>query len=170
MPEMTRQPASMRLSTTAARDRLSEIITRVQDPRAYCVLTRHGRPVAAVVSMAELNRIWKQQDMEDIADDRRRPGFFTFGRGGHLTNAEAAEAIQEVQLTRRMEREVLKRAGLEPVLGGEIAVTETVAQTVPARRRRWWWRWWRGGGRWPGKAGGGAGGATGGDEGGPDPR
>ena len=161
MPEMTRPPRSMSLSTTAARDRLSEIITRVQDPRAYCVLTRHGRPVAAVVSMAELNRIWKQQDMEDIIDDRRHPGFFTFGRGGHLTNAEAAEAIQEVQLTRRMEREVLRRAGLEPVPGGEIVVAETVLETAPARRRRWWWRWWRWGGRR---------GETGGEGGRPDPR
>jgi prevent-host-death family protein len=126
--------ASFTLPTSQARERLSMIVHKVQDPRAYCVLTRHGKPVAAIVSMAELRRIWKQQEIEDVSSGRARPSYLRFGKGGHDTNAEAAEAIQEMQLDRFMERQVLKTAGLAPVPGGELeAVTE-----VPKRR---WWQW-----------------------------
>jgi len=128
----------MRVSTTTARDHLSEIVTRVQDPRAYCILTRHGKPVAAIVSMAELKRIWSDQDIEDVASGRKTPVKFIFGRGGHATNAEAAEAILKVQMDRRMEREVLARAGKDPVPGGEVALEMGVAR-APVKRRGWFW-------------------------------
>ena len=123
----------MRVSTTTARDHLSEIITRVQDPRAYCILTRHGKPVAAIVSVAEMKRIWSDQDIEDVASGKKTPAKFIFGRGSHATNAEAAQAILKVQMDRRMEREVLARAGKDPVPGGEVEVEAEVA------RSRWQW-------------------------------
>ena len=130
----------MRISTSLARNHLSEIVTRVQDPRAYCILTRHGRPVAAIVSIAEMKRIWSDQDIEDVASGRKIPSKFIYGRGDRFaTNAEAAEAIRKVQMDRRMEREVLARAGKEPVPGGEVALEAE----VPRRR---WWRVWRAGG------------------------
>lgn len=135
---MTDLPATLRLSTSAARDQLSAIITRVQDPRAFCVLTRHGRPVAAVVSMAELKRIWAQHEIEDIARNGHRPARFRLGRGGFRTNAEAAEAIQTAQLDRRVEREVLAAAGLAPVPGGELVLEAE----VPVAQRQRWWRFW----------------------------
>ena len=131
-------PWSARVPTSIARERLSDIITNVQDPRAYCVLTRHGKPVAAVVSIAELHRIWEQQDIEDVIRHGKRPAKFHFGPGGHMTNREAAEAIQKTQMDRRMEREVLKRAGLEVVPGGEVEVEVEVDRE--AGRRKWWWR------------------------------
>ncbi|MEL7026594.1 MAG: type II toxin-antitoxin system Phd/YefM family antitoxin, partial [Pseudomonadota bacterium] len=124
----------MKISTSVARDHLSAIIMRVQDPRAYCVLTRHGKPVAAIVSMAELKRIWSDQDIDDIRNGRR-PMYFRWGRGNHSTNAEAADAILKVQLDRRMEREVLTRAGKEPLPGGEVAI-EMGVERPP---KRWWW-------------------------------
>ena len=117
------------IPTTQVRDKLSTIITRVQDPRRYCILTRHGKAVAAIVSMAELKRIWNAADI-DAAIAGHRPAKFTFGTGDHMTNHEAAEAIRELQMDRWMEREVLKKAGMHPVPGGELAGT--------VRKRRWW--------------------------------
>ena len=55
----------MRLTVSATRRRLGEIIGVVQDPNECVVMTRHGKPVAAVVSMANLRRIWQIEDEED---------------------------------------------------------------------------------------------------------
>jgi len=131
---------SYSLPTSTARAKLSQIVTLVQDPRATVILTRHGRPVAAVVSMTELKRIWKQQDIEDIVKHGRRPATFLFGKAemGAATQAEAAEMIQQVQLDRRMEREVLKTQGLAPIPGGEV-----MAEMAEAPKRRWWEGWLR---------------------------
>ncbi len=131
---------SYSVSTSAARDKLSAIITRVQDPRSTVILTRHGKPVAAVVSMAELKRIWKEEEIEDIVKHGRRPARFTYGRGLKAATAhEAAEQVHQVQLDRLMEREILKGADLEPIPGGEL-VTEV---PEPRRKRRWWERFRR---------------------------
>ncbi|MEM7733379.1 MAG: hypothetical protein AAF280_11430 [Pseudomonadota bacterium] len=123
-------------STTEAREKIAKIILLAQDPRAAVVLKRHGKPVAAVVSMVELKRIWKQQDVEDIVERGHRPVLFRFGKGtmAARTQVEAAEMIQQMQLDRLMEREVLKTAGLKPVPGGELEETVEVRKS----RRRWW--------------------------------
>jgi antitoxin (DNA-binding transcriptional repressor) of toxin-antitoxin stability system len=139
-------PAGLRVSTSKARVQLSEIIRQVQDPRSFCVLTRHEKPVAAIVSMAELHRIWKQQDIEGVIYGKKRLASFTYGPGlAYRTNAEAAEAIQQIQLDRRTEREVLAKAGLDPVPGGEIEAEGLVAAAPEveevAAKRRWWWVW-----------------------------
>ena len=55
----------MQLTVSAARQRLGEVVARVQDPNECIVMTRHGRPVAAVVSMANLKRIWQIEDEEE---------------------------------------------------------------------------------------------------------
>jgi len=133
---------SYSLPTSAARDRLSTVITQVQDPRSTVILTRHGKPVAAVVSMAELKRIWKEEEIEDIVKHGRRPARFMFGRGLTAKTAhEAAEQVHQVQLDRLMEREVLKGAGLEPIPGGELVAE--VPDPEPVRVRRWWERFRR---------------------------
>lgn len=118
-----------------AREKISQIVMLAQDPRAAVVLRRHGKPVAAVVSMEELKRIRKQQDVEDIVEYGHRPVLFRFGKGtmAARTQVEAAEMIQQMQMDRFMEREVLKTAGLKPVPGGELA------ETVEVRRPRRWW-------------------------------
>ena len=136
-------PKSVRLPTSNARDRFSDIIHFVQDPRATCILTRHGKDVAAIISMAELRRIYKQQDVEEITEHGHRPAMFTFGKEMHLTNAEAAEHVQRVQMDRRVEREVLSAAGLKPVPGGELVeemeVTAEVSPEVGVKRKWWFW-------------------------------
>ena len=134
-------PVPLRLPSSVARSRLSEIITRVQDPRAFVVLTRHDKPVAAVVSMAELHRIWSSQDIEDVVAHGKSPVMFRLGKTGCLTQREAAERILQVQMDRRMEREVLTGAGLAPVPGGELEV-----EAEAAAPRRPWWAFWRRGG------------------------
>ena len=132
-------PQTHRIATTHARDQLPRLIHWVQHPRHVVILTRHGKDVAALVSMAEMKIIDRQQDItEDAA--RKTASFFTLGRGGFSTNAEAALHIREVQLNRLMERQVLARAGVEPVKGGELVeVGEEVV--VEPRKRRWWWFW-----------------------------
>jgi phosphoribosylaminoimidazole carboxylase (NCAIR synthetase) len=105
------------------------------------VLTRHGKAVAAVVSMAELRRLHKLHDAEDISDHGHRPVTFTLGKELHMTNAEAAEHVLRVQMDRLTEREVLKKAGLEPVPGGELTEEMEVVREPARQRRRRWWFW-----------------------------
>lgn len=137
--KMLTDTKTLRMKTAEARDKLSTIIERVQDPRSTVILTRYGRDVAAVVSMAELVRIHAHHDMEDITHNGHRPSMFTFGQGFRFhTNAEAAEHIQRVQLDRRVEREVLAKARLEPVPGGEL-VEEMEVDVEERGKRRWWW-------------------------------
>ncbi|MEM9550640.1 MAG: type II toxin-antitoxin system Phd/YefM family antitoxin, partial [Pseudomonadota bacterium] len=54
----------MRLTVSDARSQLGHLVTRVQDPRTEVILTRHGKPVAALVSITEVRRIWDLQDTE----------------------------------------------------------------------------------------------------------
>ncbi len=130
----------MRLTLSAARSCLGQLCTRAQDPREIIVLTRHDTPVAAIVSMAEVERIWDLQDIENHGIKNPLSGT----QGGHLlrgfvpglnndpvTPREAANQMREVQMTRAAEREILAAGGLEPVEGGEVEVT----------RRKRWWRW-----------------------------
>lgn len=127
-------PWTHRLPTTAARKHLSEIVTRVQDPRSFCVLTRHGKPMAAIVPMSALKRIQDLEDIEDVALHGHRPAKFRFGMGGARSNAEAAEAVLKLQMDRKVEREVLANAGLEPIPGGEL-----VGEVAKEVKRKWWW-------------------------------
>lgn len=133
----------MRLTVSEARARLGQICAQAQDPREAIVLTRHGRDIAAVVSMAELARIWKLQDDDwfgrrNPLTGRRRGGAVVLGAGlvagpdgRPVTAREAAEQVREIQLTRAEERRVLAAGGLAPVAGGEIA-----ERAVPG----WWQR------------------------------
>lgn len=119
---------------------MSMIIHEVQDPRAFCVLTRHGRAVAAIVSMAELDRIVESQDIEDVIAGIHRPASFYFGQvSGIWCNKQAAEMVHKIQMDRRTEREVLANAGLEPIPGGEV-VGEI--EVVKEKKVGWWRRWW----------------------------
>lgn len=130
-------PAALRLSTTLARERLSEIVRRVQDPRAYCVLTRHGKPVAAVVSMAELSRIFDAHDIERLKTRGWAKAWPTALSGKWPSTArETGEMLLKVQMDRLSERRLLARAGLDPIPGGEVAVEVE----VPVRRRWFGWR------------------------------
>lgn len=133
----------MRVTVSEARLRLGQLCAQAQDPREVIVLTRHGRDLAAIVSMAEVKRIWSAQDdswfgrRNPLTGKRaghamRLPGGLVPGPHGRLVSThEAAELVREVQMTRAEERRVLARGGLEVVAGGEIG--ERVA---PA-----WVRW-----------------------------
>jgi len=132
----------MRISTTQARKHLTVLIARVQDPRETIVLTRHDKPVAALVCMSELERIWKQKDIDKMTRTEVFPTTFTFGKGmKHTTTQEAAEEIQRIQMDRAMERSVLRKAGMEPFPNGELTVE--IAAPTPRSPRKWWqvWKW-----------------------------
>ncbi|WP_367998686.1 type II toxin-antitoxin system Phd/YefM family antitoxin [Shimia thalassica] len=51
----------MNLTISEARAHLGQLCTRAQDPRQPIILTRHGKPIAALVSMAEVQRIWEHE-------------------------------------------------------------------------------------------------------------
>ncbi len=122
----------MRMTVSEARLRLGQICAQAQDPREVIVLTRHGRDLAAIVSMAEVKRIWKLQD--DVWLGRRNPltgkrrgrtmlvsgGLVPGPDGRPVSTREAAELVREVQMTRAEERRLLAQGGLEAVVGGEI--------------------------------------------------
>ncbi len=61
----------MRLTISQARARLGELATLSQDPRQVIVLTRYGKPIAALVSMNEAQRIWELMDDDTIG--RKHP-------------------------------------------------------------------------------------------------
>ena len=123
----------MRLTISEARVRLGQICAASQDPREVIVLTRHGRDLAAIVSMAEVKRIWSLQDDQWLGrrnplTGRRRGQSMVLSTGlvpgpdGRLVSThEAAELVREVQMTRAEERRLLARGGLDVVEGGEIA-------------------------------------------------
>lgn len=134
----------MRLTVSATRRRLGEIIGVVQDPNECVVMTRHGKPVAAVVSMANLRRIWQIEDEEDRGVIKHPLNKFPhevgspFGRlvrglrGKMVTPKEAALQVRTMQLTRAEERRILEAGGLEEVEGGEL-----VGEPAPSAKRKW---------------------------------
>ncbi|WP_298853432.1 type II toxin-antitoxin system Phd/YefM family antitoxin [uncultured Ruegeria sp.] len=56
----------MRCTISHARAHLGALVTRAQDPREVITLTRRGKPLAALVSIAEVNWIWHLQDDDEI--------------------------------------------------------------------------------------------------------
>jgi prevent-host-death family protein len=141
----TPEEMNMQLTVSAARQRLGEVVTRVQDPNECIVMTRHGTPVAAVVSMANLQRIWQIEDEEDrgmIKHPLNKNSHIVGApfarlvqglRGKMVTPKEAALQVRTLQLTRAEERRILAAGGLEPVEGGELGVTPDNR----VKRRRW---------------------------------
>lgn len=123
----------MRITISEARARLGQLCARAQDPRQVIVLTRHGRALAAIVSIDEVQRIWRLQEdawfgRRNPLTGRRRSGAAKVGMqlvpgpdGRLVTAGEAAELVRDRQLTRAEERRVLEAGGLSPVEGGELA-------------------------------------------------
>lgn len=143
--QMTRNAAPRRLPVSDARERLADIVMRVQDPREHCVLTRHGKPVAAVVSIASLHSIIDIRDQDARVAEGWIPNGLRLDRkekkekARYLSWGEAAVQLREVQLDRLAERRLLARAGMEPIPGGELEVS--AVEVVEIGRKRWW-RFW----------------------------
>lgn len=124
----------MRCTISQARAQLGELVTQAQDPRVVIVLTRHGKPLAALVSITEANRIWDLESDETIgwkhplsgirgmwSKGLNIPGMEPGPDGTYVTAREAALKVREIQMTRAEERRILARGGLDPVAGGELA-------------------------------------------------
>ncbi|MEM8731051.1 MAG: type II toxin-antitoxin system Phd/YefM family antitoxin [Pseudomonadota bacterium] len=141
----------MRYTLSQARAQLGTLCARAQDPRAVIVLTRHGRDLAAIVSVEEVRRIWSLQEeawtgRRSSLTGRRRGGALILpegmtvdGDGQIITLRQMAEKVRRIQMRRKEEREVLAQGGLAPVEGGE--VMETVAAEPESRPS--WWTWLR---------------------------
>ncbi|MEL6959268.1 MAG: hypothetical protein AAGL89_09995 [Pseudomonadota bacterium] len=138
----------MRLKLTEARPRLGEAIAHVQDPNEYCVLLRHGKPVAAIIGMTALKMLWRVEDdatgrvMHPLYDMFGKPGPYRFGYeiglDGKVVRAEeAARQMHRVQMTRAEERRILQAGGLEEVEGGELRAED---EAELGGEKRGWWR------------------------------
>lgn len=128
----------MRISVSHGRSCLGQLCAQAQDPRRPIVFTRHGRDIAALVSMEEAARIWQMQQADwgprNPLTGRRAGGALilaqgmTTGADGKIvTQREAAEQVRRIQMSRADERRVLAEGGLSPVAGGELA-----AEVAPA--------------------------------------
>lgn len=149
MHDATPKPVSV--STTEARRNLSALIAQVQHPGSFAVLRRHGRPAAALVSMENLQRIWNAEDVEAVIAGTYRPSGRAFDADRWGSDREAAEAVQQMQIDRLKERELLARQGLEEIPGGEIRGDVVFVPHEPdAAEERTWRRIWRRLGLWSG--------------------
>jgi len=66
-----------RVTIAKIRPRLTEIVGRIEHTDHKVIITRYGLPAAALVSMADLKRIWDAEEEErsgprDPATGRRR--------------------------------------------------------------------------------------------------
>ncbi|MGH3466289.1 MAG: type II toxin-antitoxin system Phd/YefM family antitoxin [Thermocrispum sp.] len=59
------------LPMSQAREHLGEVVARVEHAHERAVLTRHGRAVAAVVSMEDLRTLEAAEDAADLAAARQ---------------------------------------------------------------------------------------------------
>ena len=69
MAEMTPEEEQA-VSATEARSELSDLISRAQYSEERTILTRHDKPVAALVSMEDLKALRKLEDATDVARAR----------------------------------------------------------------------------------------------------
>ncbi len=131
----------MKLTITHARTCLGQLCARAQDPRETIVLTRHSKPLVALMSIEEAERIWDLQDADEHGPKNplsgRRGGCLVPGMvpgldGTPVTPRNAALQMREVQMARAEERRILQEGGLVAVEGGEVSV---------GKRRKKWWRW-----------------------------
>ena len=58
------------LPISEARDHLGELVAKVEHAQERAILTRHGRPVAAVVSIEDLRALEAVEDEADLAAAR----------------------------------------------------------------------------------------------------
>ena len=58
------------LPISEARDHLGELVAKVEHAQERAILTRHGRPVAAVVSIEDLRALEAAEDEADLAAAR----------------------------------------------------------------------------------------------------
>jgi prevent-host-death family protein len=66
MAEMTPEEERA-VSATEARSKLSDLISQAQYSEERTILTRHDKPVAALVSMEDLKALRKLEDATDVA-------------------------------------------------------------------------------------------------------
>lgn len=57
----------MELPISAARDHLGEIVSKAEHAQERTVLTRHGKAVAAVISIEDLRELEAVEDRADLA-------------------------------------------------------------------------------------------------------
>jgi prevent-host-death family protein len=88
---------SEQMSLADVKNRLSEVVDQLEREHGRVVITKHGRPAAVVMSVADLESLEETLDIldsEDLLGDIR-DGLAELGAGGGrvLTKAEALRLI-----------------------------------------------------------------------------
>ncbi len=86
------------IKLSALRPRLTALLARVEHGD-HVIIRRHGRPVAALVPMVDLERIWEHQDEEERGPRSPRSGMRP-GRSLGEWGARLARADQEREMAR----------------------------------------------------------------------
>ncbi|MCI0430742.1 MAG: type II toxin-antitoxin system Phd/YefM family antitoxin [Rhodospirillales bacterium] len=82
---MARSSANRVYTTAKARDRFSEVVNEASYGSKRVVLTRHGKSVAAVVSIAELKLL---QEIERLLDIERAKRALVEAKSGRVKSLE----------------------------------------------------------------------------------
>lgn len=134
---------------TDARLNLTEMIKRTVNGEERMILTRHGKPVVALVTVNELHRIWADEEYELYGpinpDTGKRYGWDWVARTGWkrpLFEAEAIakEAAEKAEIEETYARvEAMMKSWEEEDEGATVASEGRAEDARPV----WWKRWWR---------------------------
>ena len=128
---------AVQVTTTGLRPRLAELLRRAEMGRELVVITRHGRPAAALVSMDELRRI-----REDIDDELQGPRDPASGRrsGSMITRECERAGLWTPELGWRAGYLKRKAAARQARHAAQAEFEEQVTPEVAVEARRRWWR------------------------------
>jgi prevent-host-death family protein len=117
------------------RPRLTELLTRLDTDDACFVITRYGRPVAALVSYSDLHRIREAEEEELYGPvnpaSGARPGSLILL--GHPTEGGRDRWRVAFAKKRRKAAEARQRARYE--------ARKAAVETGVVERKRWRWSW-----------------------------
>ncbi len=137
---------SLYVRLTDVRHNLTEMIKRTLKGKERMIITRHGRPVVALVTMNELHRIWADEDYELYGpvnpETGSRYGAAWVARTGwtrplfesEVIAKKAAEKAEEQEMLTRIEAEIKSWEEEEPPTGS--------AEDAEPVKRKPWWKWW----------------------------
>ncbi|UWQ07343.1 type II toxin-antitoxin system Phd/YefM family antitoxin [Aliiroseovarius crassostreae] len=136
------------IGMTRLRARLTEMIDLTLQGRERVMICRHGKPVVALVTMDELQRIWADEDYELYGpvnpETGKRYGWKWVQDTGWKRPLFEAEVIAKQAAEKAEEQEMLTRIEAE-IKSWEEEDTETEQPSEGSAedaRPVWWKRWW----------------------------
>lgn len=136
---------------TDVRLNLTEMIKRTLNGEERMIITRHGKPVVALVTINELHRIWADEDYELYGpvnpETGHRHGAAWVARTGWKRPLFEAEVIAKEAVEKAEEQEMLTRieAKIQSWEEEDTETEQTSEGSAGDAGPVWWKRWWK---RW----------------------